>query len=277
MTLRPISAAGLTRPIETAEVGPEPVLQWLKVADLVVDDRYQRPIVGAGLQNVRAIARGFLWSKFAPLIVAPAPGGKFAVIDGQHRATAAALRDIVSVPAVVIQANEVEQAAAFRAINGQVTRIHALAVQHAAVAAGDPDAVELNAVCEAAGVKILRYPVAANNMKPGETLALGALSTALRQQGPQVLVLALMCVTETRNNRPGVLAAQIVKALCQLVAENAAWRAAGAALVQAFDDIDLEHELEEARVTRRGKGTAAWEILADRLRTEVARRLGPGT
>jgi len=47
----------------------------------------------------------------------------------------------------------------------------------------------------------------------------------------------------------------------------------GGGLLAAFDEIDLEEELEEARVTRRPKLTAVWEILSDRLALELTRRL----
>ena len=271
MSYRSISAAEFGAAASKLNAGPAPMLQWLAVTDLVVDDRYQRPIYGAGERNVREIARDFRWSKFAPLIVAPVAGGKFAVIDGQHRATSAAMHGIESVPALVIIADDMEQAAAFRAINGQVTRIHKLAVQHAAIAAGDPDALEVQSVCEAAGVTVLRYPVAQPNLKPGQTLALGSIIQALRQYGREVLVTALMCVTETDNNRPGLLAAQIIKALCDVLGKSERWREGGEATLRAFDDIDLETELEEARLTRRVKGVATWEILADRIRAELNR------
>ena len=268
-TFRAISIEGLNEPESGFKPGAAPMLQWLKIDDLVVDDRYQRPIYGAGHKNVRSIAEGFSWSKFAPLIVAPVAGGKFAVIDGQHRATAAALRGLESVPAQVIIADDIEQAAAFKAINGQVTRIHKLAVQHAALLAGDADAAAIKEACDAAGVVILRYPVAVPSLKPGETLALGAITEALRTYGRDALVTALMCVTETSNNKPGVLAATIIKALCAVLASNVRWRDAGEALFAAFDEIDLEIELEEAKCTRRGKGVAAWETLADRLKVQL--------
>lgn len=270
---RPIDAAPFKTPEAAFTPGPAPMLQWLAIADLVVDDRYQRPIYGAGTGNVRKIAEDFRWSKFAPLIVAPVAGGKFAIIDGQHRATAAALHGVESVPAQVIIADDVEQAAAFKAINGQVTRIHKLAVQHAALLAGDEQALAIKAACDAAGVTILRYPVAAPSMKPGETLALGTIAEALKAYGAETLVTALMCVTETTNNRPGVLAAQIIKALCAVLGANARWREAGGALLSAFDEIDLEIEMEEARCTRRQKGVAIWEVLADRIKHELSSAL----
>lgn len=265
MSFRPITIEGFNAPTAELNPGAAPMLQWIAVGDLVVDERYQRPIYGAGTRNVKAIAGEFRWSKFAPLIVAPVAGGKFAIIDGQHRATAAALHGIHSLPAQVIIADEGEQAAAFSAINGKVTRIHKLAVQHAALLAGDKAALAIKAACDAAGVKILRYPVALTGLKPGETLALGTITECLKLYGREVVITALYCVTETENNKPGVLSATNIKALCATLNGNARWREGGEQLLTAFDTIDIEHELGEAKVTRRAKGTAVWEVLADRL------------
>lgn len=245
------------------------MLQWVRIADLVVDDGYQRPIYGAGKINVKKIAAEFRWSKFAPVVVAPIEGGRFAIIDGQHRTTAAALLGIESVPAQVIIADKTEQAAAFKSINGQVTRMHALALHHAAKTAGDPGALELDEVAEAAGVEILRYPRTVDRLEPGQTMAMGAIREGLRAYGRETVITALTCVTETDNNKPGVLSAAIIRSICSVLAANAAWREGGGRLLAAFDEIDLESELEEAKLTRRPKGVAAWEVLAERLKAAL--------
>ena len=88
--MRAISTEGFEKP-KSASAGAAPMLQWLKIADLVVDPAYQRPIIGKGRRNVDRIARTFSWSCFAPVVVSPVEGGKFAIIDGQHRTTSAAL------------------------------------------------------------------------------------------------------------------------------------------------------------------------------------------
>ena len=274
--LRPIDPSDFAAVPGDADAGPAPMLQWVAVADLVVDDRYQRPVYGAGRQNVRRIAERFRWSKFAPLIVSPVAGGKFAVIDGQHRATAAALRGITSVPAQVVIAGVAEQAEAFRAVNGQVTRVNSLALQHAAVSAGNIEALAVQSVAEAAGVTILRYPKAALSLEPGETLALGAIKASLAEHGREATITALTCVTETDNNKPGLLNATVIKAVTSVLGDHPRWRDAGEKLLTAFDGIDLESELDEARVTRRPKGTAVHDVLAGRLMLALNEALGGG-
>ena len=96
--MRPISSEGFEKPDSTS-LGAVPMLQWLKIEDLVVDPAYQRPIVGNGRRNVDRIAREFSWSCFAPVAGSPAVGGKFAIIDGQHRTTCEAILRIESVRA----------------------------------------------------------------------------------------------------------------------------------------------------------------------------------
>jgi hypothetical protein len=78
--MRTISTEGFEAP-KSVSAGAAPMLQWLKIADLYVDPTYQRPIVGKGRRNVDHIARAFSWSCFAPVVVAPVEGGKFAIID----------------------------------------------------------------------------------------------------------------------------------------------------------------------------------------------------
>jgi hypothetical protein len=62
--MRPISIEGFEKP-KFVSTGAAPMLQWLKITDLVVDPAYQRPIIGKGRQNVDRIAREFSWSCFA--------------------------------------------------------------------------------------------------------------------------------------------------------------------------------------------------------------------
>lgn len=265
------------------EPGAAPMLEWLAIAHLLVDDRYQRPIYGAGRSNVRKIAEGFRWAKFAPVIVAPVfvagEGRRFAIIDGQHRTTAAALRGFDRVPCQIIQADPGEQASAFKSINGQVTKVSRLSLQRAALAAGEPEAVALDEAARAGGVTICGYPKAHNLIAAGETMAANAIAEALRTYGREVVVLGLRCLTETEmNHRPGVLSMNALRALFWVIGGNPRWRALGDRLVAAFEGIDVAAEVEEALGRRRAKGTAGWEVLAglliERLREQLPEAMG---
>jgi ParB-like chromosome segregation protein Spo0J len=56
-------------------------------------------------------------------------GGRFAIIDGQHRTTSAAILGIETVPCQIVIAEQTEQAAAFKAINGTITPISQMALR----------------------------------------------------------------------------------------------------------------------------------------------------
>src|SRR3546814_13493266 len=64
-------------------------------------------------------------------------GGQFAIVDGQHRTTAAMLRKQPTVPCQIVQADRAKQAAAYAAVNGNVTRTTPTQLFHARMAAGD--------------------------------------------------------------------------------------------------------------------------------------------
>jgi hypothetical protein len=181
-SFRKIDAQALRREfgnLPDRDVGAAPMLEWVKIADLVIDPDYQRDLLKTGRNNIIKIAMEFDWSKFSTVIVAAVEGGQFAIVDGQHRCTAAALRGIEKVPCQIIVADRKRQAAAFAAINAVVTAMSSLQIHAAKVIAGERSAVAIAKVCADAGVSICRYPIPAEKMKPGETLAASALYRAL--------------------------------------------------------------------------------------------------
>jgi hypothetical protein len=198
----------------STDIGKVPELRLLQIDKLVIDPTYQRDVGNHGRKNIRKIVNEFRFSRFEPIVVAPTGDGRFAIINGQHRAMAAKLRGVKAIPAAIVNADQAEQAAAFAAINGNVTAITSMQLFHASLAAGDSEAKGLAHVCKQAKVNICRYPVPANLMKPGDTLAAGALMQSYRQYGPNVLMLALRCITETGGGNTGLIRAQLVKALC---------------------------------------------------------------
>ena len=70
--------------------GPRPDLAWTPIGDIVIDDTYQRPLGEKNWRSIARIARAFDWGKFTPVVLAPCPDGRMALIDGQHRVHAAA-------------------------------------------------------------------------------------------------------------------------------------------------------------------------------------------
>jgi hypothetical protein len=133
---QPLDPSTFTRPLGDPNPGPAPMLNWIPTDRLVVDDAYQREIGKRGRFNVQHIIDNFEWSKFAPVIVAPVEGGLYAVVDGQHRTTAAMVLGFSEVPCQVVQADRAKQAAAYAAVNGNITKTTPQQLFHARLAAG---------------------------------------------------------------------------------------------------------------------------------------------
>ncbi len=147
---------------------PKPDLCWVNVADLVIDEAYQRPLEAGNWKMIFKIAAEFHWSRFSPILCAPVGAGKMAVIDGQHRVHAAALRGIVAVPAMVIEVSAAEQSRAFAETNSNTIRITTHQLYRAALSAGEPWAVGAKRAVEDAGCRLMTRNGTASQKKAGE-------------------------------------------------------------------------------------------------------------
>ena len=240
---RPFEIA--TGKLEPRKLGPLPKLKWIAVDKLVIDPTYQRDILKTGLKNIVRIAHEFDWIKFATVIVAPSGANKFAIVDGQHRTTAAALRGVKEVPCQIIEAKAAQQAAAFAAINANITAMSPMQLHAAKLAAGDTTALRLKKCCADAGVTILRYPVQTKNQKVGETMAVGMLYQMLNKFGETVLVSALNCITKTRNGNAGLIRGQLITALCVNLEAEPPWQQSPK-LLAVMGKLDMADAIQRA-------------------------------
>lgn len=238
--LRPIETASYAKLVPSTKLGELPQLEWIPIAHLGIDDGYQREIQNLGRGNVRRIVVNFDWSKFAPVIVAKVGINQFAIVDGQHRTTAAALCGIERVPCAIIRADQRGQAAAFRAINAAVTKLTSLQLFHAAIAAGEIDACCVAEICKAAEVSILKYPKAYDIIAPGETMAPTVISRALKKFGTAPITATLLALRAT----PGALNGIIIYGLAEVLADHREW--IEPRLPAAFEIIDVLEMREEA-------------------------------
>src|SRR4051812_451900 len=102
--IRAIETTGYAKLKAPDTFGKAPKLDWIAISALVIDRQYQREITKLGRKNIRHIAENFHWSMFTTVMVAPIGGGKYAIVDGQHRTTAAALVGIEKVPCQMVDA-----------------------------------------------------------------------------------------------------------------------------------------------------------------------------
>jgi hypothetical protein len=133
------------------------------------------------------------------------------------------LRVIEQVPCQVVQADRAKQAAAYAAVNGNITMTTPQQLYHARLAASDPNAVEIATVCSAAGVEVIRRNIPQSEMKTGQTQAIGALTCCLKLYGRDTLTTSLQCITQTADGNPGFVRATIIEALCQALHDVPAW------------------------------------------------------
>jgi len=235
----PLNIAHYQQPTTPLSDGAAPYMEWIEVKRLVTDKTYQREISRAGSINVERIAEYFEWAKFSPVIVAPVEGGRFSIIDGQHRATAAMLRGIEKVPCEIVHIDRARQAEAFAAINGNITRVSAQVVYYARLTGKDPEAEEMARVLSAAEVTVCRGAKTLRTMKRGETNAVGAISKLLTKFGPETVISALQCISQTGSGNPGFLRAMIIEPLCVVLHRNPKWRDSGERLLHEMDNFDF--------------------------------------
>jgi hypothetical protein len=195
--------------------GPKPELTWLHVAWLSVDPRYQRDTGSRrSLNLIDKIVREFRWSRFgvASVVRDTRTIELFYVVDGQHRVEAARRLNVEKVPCVVLPHATVEEAAVdFVAMNRDRVTVTPLHIYHAQLAAGDPQALAIAAVCKAAGVEICRHQVPASHMKPGQTLAVATIAKLIRTSGEKFATRVLGQVAKAGKGVPGAVNAAAIR------------------------------------------------------------------
>lgn len=180
--LRTITAE-LIKPVAAPALGAAPMLQWIEIASLRADPRYQRDLRQENVRAIQRIAEAFDWSKFSAVHVAPIEGGLFAIIDGQHRAHAALACGLEKVPCLVTHMTLKQQASAFAAINGLATRVTPVQIFRAALAAEEGWATTLRKVCEDANCRAVSYNSSAAHKKPGDVFCIAYLRALIDRRG----------------------------------------------------------------------------------------------
>lgn len=269
--LRPIEIDGFAGVVFTTQPGPPPQTQWLELSVLRMDDRYQRPLSQRGRQQIRRIAERFRWSRFAPVIVAPVEGGLYAIIDGQHRCHAAKLRNIKSVPCMVVLVDEAEQAEAFTEINTRQLAVRPAVLHKARVTAGDKAALRIQKICVQAGVSIADMKPA-SEMGRGETLAVNTIYKLADLYGDETLTAALEAIVKAGDGNIGMVRAGIITAYCAVFEATPALRDHPDQL-DVLDEFDLPAAFARMQAAPVQKGALRWRVLATEIEAFLRRHL----
>lgn len=217
----------------------EPMVEFLIPSDLLVDTIYQRDLSPKSIALIIRIVAGWDWLKFKPPVVALTNRG-FETVDGQHTAIAAATLGLPRIPCIVIDGSTVERrASAF--VSHATNRLQATPTQiwHAAVAAGDEDALTIRNVCIKAGLELVSFPPAASAYRPGQTIALAAIRKLIDKRGAMRAREVLQALAQAGL---APIAADMIKAADALLNE---------------DEYRLEFDLERVTATIKGLGSRA--------------------
>lgn len=220
--------------------GSLPVLQYCTPAQLAVDPSYQRELDASSHKLIAAIAAGWDWNLFQPLVVAQRLDRSLWVVDGQHRLEAARLRgDVEQLPCVIFMPGDpADEAEVFVQLNTKRRPLSAYALFNAGLAAGDEQALALDTLMREAG---LRFGGSADpdQLKPGQVnivgrlrnwhkrygdthtrAALTALSRVVRTQGPRNAGLMLVAIGATVVERGDTLIGQLFGEILDRPAEE---------------------------------------------------------
>lgn len=226
-----------------------PTLMWVKPTELHVDETYQRNLSRKSIALISRIVQSWNWTHFKPpIVVKDEASNMFYVLDGQHTAIAAATHPAIDkIPIMVVDAEQVEsRARAFIGHNRDRIAVTPLQLHHSSIVAQDAEAIEINAVCEASGVKVLRTSPPQGKFLPGETVALGAVRSLIRSKGSERAKLILTCLV--RAGRAPVRADEM-KALSILMGNQAISPVAIVNLLKAEGYEDLIREARDIAVS----------------------------
>lgn len=266
--MRPIEMVNEKQAI-VPDPGPAPILQWIKIEQLVVDDRYQRELKIGNWKAIRKIAASFKWSRFSPVFVAPIEGGRFAIIDGQHRTHAAAICGFSEVPCQIVQMSLEEQAASFAAVNGLVTKVTLWQIYKAALTAGEEWAVACSETCADANCRLMFNNAGTDDKKPGDIFPIALIRNHVAAGRRRLVTFALAALRRSEFGSDATsYTNDVIRPLLDAVVDRPWLAEANADLAKFLDDFDIWKALDNAvdlikQKRRQGVvGLSRWDIAA---------------
>ncbi|MDG4650081.1 ParB/RepB/Spo0J family partition protein [Roseibacterium sp. SDUM158017] len=249
---------------------PGPILIWAEVADLVIDRTYQRNVTTNGKRAIQRIADDFDWTRFEPILVAPIEDGKLAVVDGQHRAHAAALAGLTKIPAMSVPMTRIQQARGFAAINRDRIRLSSWQIYRAELAAGTGWATTCRDAVEAAGCTLATSNPTATQKKPGVIYAVGLIRRMIEAGEAEAVTVGLAAI---RESQAGADEGDVYNLPAWSGATLAVWLPAIASnqrfmrldLATTFDAIDFEALADRCKVLSRAQGVPARRLAQEEV------------
>lgn len=264
--------AGDHKPPAQFNPGPAPMLQWVSIEQLVIDESYQRELKRGNWTAIHKIAASFRWSRFSPVFVAPVEGGRFAIIDGQHRAHAAVICGVTELPCQVVQMSREEQAASFAAVNGLVTKVTPLQIYRAALVAREDWALACEKACADADCRLMTYKNSTDARRTGEIYAPTLIRSYVDRGRAEDLTYALAALRHSEIGvEPTVWNISVLKPWLMAVTDRSWLRQRDADLKQFLDDFDIWAAIDQAETFVREKrrqgviDISRWDIAAAQI------------
>ena len=251
---------------EVADVASVPV------SKLVIDGEYQRDIKGTGLSVIRKIAADFSWGRFGCLIVCRHGNDAFKVIDGQHRAIAAASIEVDTVPCVVLKGDfkKSDEAEDFIGINTARTALGSIDKFRALVVAGDEVAVAADNALKSLGVSLVNNN--GNDLAYNETRAANMILNITRKHGAGIMFSAIELLMDAYPGEKNILHGFSMNFAASLVLRCADGDDDLNDVLEALKEIDLASLSAEASSVVRmmgGSKIAAAIKIFDRSRKKI--------
>lgn len=240
-------------------------MEMLPISKLYVDTVYQRAVSSGSVRNIKRICEKFDWAKFLPVIVTQ-EGDTYSVVDGQHRTMAALTIGIDQVPCYVLSCSASEAAAAFAAINGNVTPVQPIDLWFAELAAQEPKALSLQRVLDAAGVKITRKK---EGHLVGETRSVNVLARALDFYGSATLTTILQCIVECGDGNPGMITGAVVNGIGRAIRTKPDLLANPSRLFDIFDGLSISTMIYEAGIESARTGNPVQYVFTRQINQEI--------
>jgi hypothetical protein len=207
----------------------------VKIADMVVDEKYQRPL---SEKFVQKIVDNFDEKQFGVIVCNLRWNGEYAVVDGQHRLEAATRRGRKQLDTVVFEIDATEEGKLFSALQANRRAASPIETHKALVFSKDPDAVALDRVVRNNGFRVATDSISA----VGRMRQQISRGWTLKNLDKALKVVAGTWGTTNKN----ALKMEIVMGLWMFF-ERADLRATTDGAVDAFLDLDPRVVTREAK------------------------------
>ena len=166
----------------------------------------------------------------------------------------------------MLSCSAAEAAAAFAAINGNVTPVQPIDLWFAELAAKAPTAVALQRVLDAAGVKVTRKK---EGYAVGETRSISVLRHALDFYGAAILTTILQCIVETNGGNPGMIYGAMVNGIGRAIRTKPDLLANPSRLFDVFDGLVLSELAYDAGIESARTGNPVQFIITRLVNTAL--------